>query len=255
MNEYRIDKITHPGLYSKINYDKVFTAKNKDSLLFVVADGVGKSEGALYAASSLINKLSDWFLSLDDINIEDIKKQLELLLNKINRTLSLIRDCEVVFALAIVADDKTLIANVGDSRIYIYKNNKFTQVSIDDSIIDNIDKEYMRYYYLNNVITRSIGGSSICNIHMSYINNDYDKLLLVTDGITKCLSDKRIEYLYKKYDKDFMDKLLYEVLYVKDDNFKDEAIDAFSNSNYLYKDVIPGIDNISAISYLKKKKK
>lgn len=254
MIEYIIDKITHPGLYNKINYDKVFTAKNKDYILLVVADGCGKCEGADFASSTLINKLGDWFLGLDNNTLEEIKQQLELLLNKINRSLSLLRDCEVVFALAIIEKDKTLIANVGDSRIYTYKNNEFKQVSIDDSLIDNINKEYMRYYYLNNVITRSIGGSSICNVHMSYINNDYDKLLLVTDGITKCLSDKRIEYLYKKYDKEFMDKLLYEVLYVKDDNFKDEAIAAFNNSNYLYKDVTPGIDNISAISYVKRRK-
>lgn len=243
---HEISSYTHSSLYSKVNNDTLLVREAKDKVLLGVFDGVGKSSGASFASSTLVNRMSSWFNNVDDLTSLEIKNSLISEITKINNDLMLLRDCESTLALAIILNNETIISNVGDSRIYSY-NDSLKQLSIDD-IEFNLNKEYMRYFADNNIITRSVGGYSL-NIHTSIINNNYNKLLLCTDGITKSLSDKKIEFILKNYDVNTAYKLVYEALYIKDNSYRDEAYNNLTNTNYRFKDIIPGIDDSSAIVY------
>ena len=89
------------------------------------------------------------------------------------------------------------------SRGYIVKNNELIQVTKDDSQVQKYydagyirRKDDMRFHIYSNIITSCIGSLNPerpLRPHMYRIKNtDYDSLVLLSDGVTDCLSDSRI---------------------------------------------------------------
>jgi protein phosphatase len=89
---------------------------------------------------------------------------------------------------------------VGDSRIYLLRNNTLTQKTRDHSqVMDLVDQgllalEDAESHPLSNVITRAIGVDEYVTIdQVSGQLVDGDQFLLCSDGLTKELSDQEIK--------------------------------------------------------------
>lgn len=110
---------------------------------------------------------------------------------------------------ALIGKNNTIITNVGDSRAYILKDGKITQVTIDDSEAqEKLDegripsKDAVRFYQHNNAITECVGVGFLNKIHTKVIeNSEYDMLLLFSDGVTDYLSDDDIVLACKNTDR------------------------------------------------------
>ncbi len=223
---------THTGYVRKFNEDSILT--HPEYSLFVIADGMGGHSAGDLASKSITDAL---------LNLELIEESLQNSINKIKKTLKSINekihsgvffekqidfnegDNQPVVAgstvvIAYIVDNLCSCLWVGDSRLYIYRNNKLYQITKDHSIVQEmIDRgeltnEGAKSHPQSNVITRAIGVSEDLKIDLNQFEIQFgDRLLLCSDGLYNEITDDVIisSLNEKKIDK-VANKLLGEVL-------------------------------------------
>ena len=113
-------------------------------------------------------------------------------------------------------EKETLIVNLGDSRGYTVKDNMISLVTRDDSVVWALmnaqnngqysmqDIENLRFNRSNNVVTNCLGKQEFNKINIVRVANDYDKLLLFSDGVTDILSSRDILFICQTTDRDLI---------------------------------------------------
>ncbi len=233
MNDFILQKKSDIGLIRENNEDAVLAInhpKNKNIKLLALADGMGGKDLGEVASNFVIKSISDWFtnIKIDFLNnTEKLEDSLKKMISKWNN--QLIEKygnnrLGTTLTLSIVLENQTLVLNIGDSRCYIYKNNKLTQVTEDDSQVWTYyksgiaNKEDLRFFSTSNIINACIGlSSNLCNCTTTILDNDsYDILLLLTDGVTDLLTDAKIKELITKHKKkEILDRIIQEAVYVE----------------------------------------
>jgi protein phosphatase len=96
--------------------------------------------------------------------------------------------------------------HVGDSRLYLYRAGKLTQLTRDHTVAQSladageISVEQIATHRQRHVLTSAIGGNAgmvQADILRARLLND-DRLLLCSDGLTDLISDERIERVLEK---------------------------------------------------------
>lgn len=249
---------------------------NNDFKLLAVSDGVGGNAGGELASSHIVAKLTSWFENLNPNlynDIEQVKTSLNNMLPYILKDLEAPKEASATLSAVIIGKDKTLITNIGDSRVYSMKNQKIIQETIDDSIVQKMfetkaipNKELMRFNRNSNIITNSISKQKE-SIEPSYSiikNTSYDRIIAVSDGVTDCISEKELENLMmtknkEKMTSDIVNYAIQNDSYLKKaiDNLpkkeKRQAVKAIKNNPDIYMNKINGgKDNTTIAAYIKK---
>lgn len=249
---------------------------NNDFKLLAVSDGVGGNAGGELASSHIVAKLASWFENLNPNlynDIEQVKTSLNNMLLYILKDLEAPKEASATLSAVIIGKDKTLITNIGDSRVYSMKNQKIIQETIDDSIVQKMfetkaipNKELMRFNRNSNIITNSISKQKE-SIEPSYSiikNTSYDRIIAVSDGVTDCISEKELENLMmtknkEKMTSDIVNYAIQNDSYLKKtiDNLpkkeKRQAVKAIKNNPDIYMNKINGgKDNTTIAAYIKK---
>ncbi len=245
---------------------------NKNIKLLAVADGVGSTIDGNLASNHVIKKLIEWFEELEEFNQNKTKESLQNMLKYVLKDLRANIRAATTLSVAIVLENKTVIANIGDSRIYTIKNNRLNQRTMDDSEVKNLlakgiilNKEEARFHKSSNILLTAIAFYPE-DYHIKYkiINNDYDKILLTTDGVCKCLSAKQMESIIKSSKTEEITKNLIksatEIDSYLEDIIKEQSIreyNAFIELQEIiekdYNSVIKaGHDNATATIYIRK---
>ncbi len=156
----------------------------------VVCDGVGSADAGAEAASRVTSYL------INNFKIRpkswSIEKSLKTFIKSINSILykeSMIHyeRSELVTTLTIVVIEGNRLygANVGDSRVYLYRDKKIIQLSFDHS---------MGEAGYENVLTQAIGiDNEVEPYYFENIVQKEDKILLCSDGLYTIMSENRLE--------------------------------------------------------------
>lgn len=230
--DFILQKRTDIGLIREKNEDCTLALthpKNSEIKLLAIADGMGGKDLGDVASNYVISQLSNWFIKcgLDMLN-DSIKVVLQLkeLVQKFNE--KLIKKygenrLGTTLTLALINKEETIILNIGDSRCYIYNENKLTQVTEDDSQVwlyykaGQVAKDDLRYFSTSNLISACIGlNKDMCTSNVVTIENkNYKLILLVTDGVTDLLTDKKIEkVISNNKEREILDCIIQEAVYV-----------------------------------------
>ena len=258
---------TDIGLIRKQNEDAAITIahpKNNKIKLLLVADGMGGRPHGEFASNYVATSIENWFLK-KDIKVLNDTELTEKLLRRYIKTLNtnLMKkygedSLGTTLTLAIVNNNNTLILNVGDSRAYTYQRKQLKQITEDDSDVwmyykyGDVRKDDLRYFSNNSIINACIGiCKELCTISTYIIKNNYDILLLLTDGVTDMITDAKIKKLIQKSKKELLlSKIINEAVNV-DQKLK---VPIRLKRKYLVNYIVPfkGRDNATGAIYIKK---
>lgn len=194
--------ITHRGAVRQLNEDAHVEINSHN--LWVVADGMGGHEAGEVASQLVVDVIRTQVekFKLEDLNVSDIVKAIEDANKQLTeysaQYLSNKTAGSTVTAL-FVKNERYYILWVGDSRAYLLRNSKLTQVSRDHSQVNDlidegiISVEEAKNHPLSNVITRAVGVMD--EVKVDVVEGDIntgDIFLLCSDGLTGELSDEEI---------------------------------------------------------------
>ncbi len=190
--------ISHTGKVRSNNQDSGYAGSN----LFVVADGMGGHAGGDVASSIAITRLqaldrpydstSDAERALRDA-ISDAAVDLA---DTVNVRPELAGMGTTVSAL-IMVDDYAVIAHIGDSRIYLYRDGALTQITTDHTFVQRlvdsgrITPEEARYHPRRSVLMRVLGDMDTDPELDTFImpTQPGDRWLLCSDGLSGVVDD------------------------------------------------------------------
>jgi len=155
-----------------------------DITIAVLCDGVGSAEQGALAAKKVTQHIITNFKNIP--KTWSIEKAVKNFIKSINSILyaQSIQDYEraelvTTVSVAIIKGNRLYGANVGDSRIYLFRDSKITQLSHDHN------EEGM-----DNVLTEAIGIDN--DVEIFYFENNIkknDKILLCSDGLYSLMSE------------------------------------------------------------------
>lgn len=182
-------------------------ANNQDAMyadwgLFVVADGMGGHQGGEVAANLAVRTMTN----ADRENLRELHDAVQEA-NKVVHETALAQPelhgmGTTLTALAVIqeGDSRRFVAlNVGDSRIYQYRNNQLTQLTEDHSYVaelmkrGELDDEAAAVHPYRNMLTRAIGVHPEVDIDEWLLDPVAgDRFLLCSDGLTNEVGDNAI---------------------------------------------------------------
>jgi len=179
------------------------------SYLLAVADGIGGHAGGSVASDLAVQTLRA------EVRILDGREPRECLLDVFQRANRLIFEKSVrepdltgmgtTLAAAIVIGTRVVAANVGDSRLYLFRDGDLSQVTEDHSWAAEqrrrrlLSEHDIRHSPFRSMITRSLGYAEEVIVDMFAVEAEEDDVLLFcTDGLHGLVPGKRIAKILKK---------------------------------------------------------
>ncbi len=185
---------TDVGKVRDINQDRFGSASADWGNLLVVADGMGGHLGGEMAAQMTVDSLTDGFQTSP---VDDPAEFLDLAIKKADKKVSKkgADDTELTgmgttVVAAIIRDGRAYLAHVGDSRIYLFRNNKWKQITNDHSVVQKMVDEGLlteaeaESHPEKNRILQAIGLGGVEPEHNSLPLYKNDILLLCSDGLS-----------------------------------------------------------------------
>lgn len=198
---------TDVGQRRNTNQDYTGLFENKAGhKLAILADGMGGHQAGDVASQMAVNNLgaswqesdistpekaAQWFIKViqkENVNIyEKGQSQPEYL------------GMGTTIVGAILMDNSFTLANIGDSRAYLIRNNELLQLTEDHSLVNElvksgeITREMAANHPRKNVLTRSLGMPNAVEVDVAshqWVEGDY--LLLCSDGLTNMVPEKDI---------------------------------------------------------------
>lgn len=194
---------THTGKVRSHNEDAY--GMYPDLSLFILADGLGGHAGGEVASRLAVEVLKDKITSNYNI-LREVRSNIINAIKNANTRIILeaskddsLHDMGTTIVVVKVENDKAIVAHVGDSRAYLVREDKITQITKDHTVAE----EYIRaglltpeeavYSPYKSVISRALGISNNAGVEISDVQlRSGDTLLLCTDGLTNMLQDRDI---------------------------------------------------------------
>lgn len=179
-------------------------SRNDGTLLLVVADGMGGHQAGEVASSMAIETVHHYFDSVKSIS--DPGVFLSTAVSKANVSVFSKSESDARYSgmgttlvIGLIIDDILYSANVGDSRLYLFRKNKIEQITKDHAfvqeLVDNgkITAEEARIHPMRNYITRCIGNSLTAepDLFITPLQNG-DVVLLCSDGLSGVLEADKL---------------------------------------------------------------
>lgn len=192
---------TDVGMVRQINEDAVFSKISIN--LWAVADGMGGHEAG-EIASNMIVKVLDEIEMMDHLNSYVV--EIENIIHDVND--QLLEYSEIILEGRIVGSTVAILLIkgrvgvcmwAGDSRLYRYRNESLSQISMDHSHVaeliqrGSISAEEAENHPDANVITRAVGTCENLYVDIDVFDVGVgDTFLLCTDGLYNALNEAEI---------------------------------------------------------------
>ncbi|PIC81437.1 protein phosphatase [Sporosarcina sp. P18a] len=198
--EYEIRSDT--GRKRTVNEDEaaVFVHPEMQTVLAVIADGMGGHKGGDYASSTAVRMIGERFMSADEEVVTE-QDWIDLLYDAvvdINQLLYTTAQADATYKgmgttldLALLLDDHCVVFHVGDSRIYQVTGKAIRQITKDHSFVNvlidsgEITEQEAEVHPQRNWIMKAVGSEkSIVPDRYSFSLLSQSYVLLCTDGLS-----------------------------------------------------------------------
>lgn len=195
--------------------------KNEDSFLvmepdlFAVADGMGGHLAGEVASSLALDFIKEHIKKYLAHN--DPESGLHGLLEGVNNYIynqamhdEHLNGMGTTLTLAYIEEKTMFFAHVGDSRIYLYREDNLVQLTEDHSLVHEllknklINEQEANTHPRKNILTRAIGIKEYMEIDTGKLELKADDIIvLATDGLTNMVSDEEMANIIAKNILDF----------------------------------------------------
>ncbi|MBE5899347.1 MAG: serine/threonine-protein phosphatase [Lachnospiraceae bacterium] len=200
------------GIKKKVNQDAILikeaSTNNGDITLLVVCDGMGGLSSGEVASGEVIRGFDEWFdeklayvLSEENV-IAAIKREWDFLIKEISRKLfqygeerhlQLGTTCS---AFIILSDNRYVIAHIGDSRVYQFREHNMSILTTDHTFIakemreGRLTEEEAKVDPRRNMLLQAIGACEYIEIEMlDGLVCNKDLYMLCSDGLRHKISE------------------------------------------------------------------
>ena len=217
--------VTNVGNKRSMNQDYYFSSDEPVGMLpnlYIVADGMGGHNAGDFASRFSVER----FVSLireskERTPISAIEAALKTTNEELIAKAKSQREYDgmgTTFVMAtLLSDGYLLIANIGDSRLYIV-NDAIHQITQDHSLVaemvrnGELKKEEARFHPQKNVVLRALSTRSVVNPDFYKIKvNRGDYILLCSDGLWEMVEEGELLKLVSEYEdvSDITDKMVF----------------------------------------------
>jgi len=212
------------GFSGEPNEDAVFVftlaaqsnAHSSDAALAIVADGVGGAAAGEVASRMAIETIAQHILiqlapaERNELADQDVRARLATAITNANEKIIAWNKQQHIesastLALALVLGTRAYIANLGDSRVYLYRGSALQQITHDHSLVAELiargqllpDEVYT--HPQRNVILKALGDPSGFEFELYPAERGAlaleadDQILLCSDGLWEMVRDEDIE--------------------------------------------------------------
>ena len=168
--------------------------------VYVVADGVGGGNAGEIASRTAVNEIANYVVEhpiADMTNKYAIVNYLQNCLDEANSKIFRMANTyeentgmATTAVIVYVAFGKVFITNVGDSRVYLYRNGQLVQLTEDHTYVNTLvkagilSKEQAEVDERKNVITKALGAESTVEPDFFQVDIMKDDIFIIcTDGL------------------------------------------------------------------------
>ncbi len=211
---YTVATKSDVGMRRKVNQDASGVLWLQKGCLAMVCDGMGGFEGGEVASRMTVSSILQYFKSRSIPGPGRLRRFLAKAVSWSNREVweyaqshTRLQRMGTTVVVVLCYREKAYIAHVGDSRVYLLRDNVLVQLTKDHSKVQRlldageISEETAAEHPQSNVISRVIGqrkGVDVESMKLPLQLAPGDKLLLCSDGLFRMVDD--IDILYQLRD-------------------------------------------------------
>ncbi len=188
------------------NQDRCLVLEQTDSVLLVVADGMGGHARGDLAAQTAVDSLRRSYLSCPEPNADPPR----FLAQALNHAHLAVVDAghaqtpplepRTTCVVCLIQNDRAWWAHLGDSRLYLVRDGQIVIRTRDHTPVEELvktgvlDDEAIRSHPMRNTVSRCLGGSpALPKISFGHARLEPgDTLLLCSDGLWSALTEQRL---------------------------------------------------------------
>lgn len=210
----KFSTISNIGKVRETNEDSYGNVSIDNYDFFIVADGMGGHSDGELASSLTVESFANF---IKDANIKDYSRvsdlQEEAIIFANSEVVKVSKEKQEKMGTTVVClcidyiENKIHISHIGDSRIYLFRDDDLQQLTKDHSLVNELlnsgvlNEEEAENFSNKAAVTRAVGVS--LDVRADNKSMDYHKddlIFLVTDGLTNELSADEIKKIIKEYD-------------------------------------------------------
>ncbi len=224
-----IGAASHPGMVRELDEDSLLTldlrtvqnSNGRSWGLFIVADGMGGHAAGEVASGLAIRGATEVVLSAyltptldadapyDEAQLKEIVRKAILQGNQyvINEARARGNDMGTTITMALVAGDRAVVGNVGDSRTYLYRDGALKRISKDHSLVmrlvdlGQIGEDDIYTHPQRNAVLRSLGDKPDVEVDLFAVRlKPGDALFLCCDGQWEMTRDPQMAEIIQQHD-------------------------------------------------------
>ncbi len=202
--QFEVGQDTSKGLVRDENQDDFGWLTTPNGELLLVADGMGGSEGGRLAAETAINGIRAYFDEQSGPVTEMLRHAIQHANSEVHKQAvrgTGLADMGTTIVVLVVKDGLAYTGHVGDSRIYLQRNNTLTRLTKDHSKVQKlvdagkISEEEAETHEDAHLISRCIGCDEKVEADVRpdpIIIQPGDAFLLCSDGLSSLVKDEEI---------------------------------------------------------------
>lgn len=201
--------LTDPGMVRSQNQDHYAIVKlGRDQLLAIICDGMGGARSGNIASQMAVEVFVEEVKRTTRSNMKPdrIDDMLEQALEMANEAVyeqsqlsEEYRGMGTTLVAAFFQKDQLTVANVGDSRAYLFNKDGVQSITTDHSLVElmvqrgELTREAAKFHPGKNLITRAVGTEAKVSCDLFHLKlTKGDSVLLCSDGLSNVMSDQEI---------------------------------------------------------------
>lgn len=201
------------GNIREINQDYVrYYQKDENESLIVLCDGMGGHNAGEIASQMTVDYIIDEYIKLsffeNSDQIETWLKQIILDVNNVvyrkSQSAKEYEGMGTTVVVALIKNNQIYISHIGDSRAYIFDEEKLHQLTKDDTLVNvlvdsgAISSDAAQFHPQKNILLQAIGVSEELKVSFLVKEINQGLIIICSDGLYNSLLDSQIIEILQK---------------------------------------------------------